>query len=193
MKLKLRYKLNIANDQKIVLYVGSETQRQNVPILIKAFSKLRKRIPNVKLVKIGESQSSDGREKVLKLINDLNIQNDVVFTGYISEEDMPKWYNAADVFVYPCEYAGFGLPPLEAMACGTPVITSNTTSLPEVVGDAGILINPQDIELMVNMMYKILTDNELSEELSKKGIERSKLFNWNESAKLTQEVYNSFK
>ena len=185
-------KLDIANDQKIVLYVGSETPRQNVPILIKAFSELKKRIPNVKLVKIGESQSSDGREKVLKLINDFNIQDDVIFAGYISEEDMPKWYNAADVLVYPCEYAGFGLPPLEAMACGTPVITSNTTSLPEVVGDAGIMINPHDVDLIADMMYKVLTDSELSEELSKKGIERSKRFNWDNAAKLTQEVYNSF-
>ena len=104
---------------------------------------------------------------------------------------MPKWYNAADILVYPCDYAGFGLPPLEAMACGTPVITSNTTSLPEVVGDAGIMIDPQDFELMANKMYDVLTDNKLKDNMINNGLERSKLFNWDDSAKKTLEIYNT--
>ena len=189
---KILENLNIPPLSKIILYVGSEQPRQNVPNVIKAFSKLKKEISDIKLVKIGRPQFYGAREEILKLINDLNLDKDVFFMDYVSEEDLPRWYNAADVLVYPCEYAGFGLPPLEAMACGTPVITSNTTSLPEVVGDAGIMIDPHDVDLMADMMYKVLTDNELSEDLSKKGIERSKLFNWKESAKLTQEVYDSF-
>ena len=134
---------NISNEDKLILYVGSETPRMNVPVLIKAFSKLKKKLPNIKLVKIGESQSYGARENILKLIKDLNLQDDVIFEGYIPEGELPLWYNASDVLVYPCEYAGFGLPPLEAMACGTPVVTSNTTSLPEVVGDAGIMVEPK--------------------------------------------------
>jgi len=183
---------NISNEDKLILYVGSETPRMNVPVLIKAFSKLKKRLPNIKLVKIGESQSYGARENILKLIKDFNLQDDVIFEGYIPEGELPLWYNASDVLVYPCEYAGFGLPPLEAMACGTPVVTSNTTSLPEVVGDAGIMIDPNDIESMSEMIYQVLTDSEFKNELVKKGIERSKLFNWDESARRTRDIYESF-
>ncbi|WP_048187969.1 glycosyltransferase family 4 protein [Methanobacterium paludis] len=182
-------KLNISNDQKVVLYVGSEMPRQNVPVLIKAFAELKKKFPDIKLVKIGESQSYRERENILKLIKDLHLHEDVIFAGYVPEEDMPKWYNAADILVYPCAYAGFGLPPLEAMACGTPVITSNTTSLPEVVGDAGIMIDPQDVDLMADKMYEVFTNNSLKEELVKKGLEQSKRFNWEDSAKKTLEIY----
>ncbi len=184
---------NISNEDKLILYVGSETPRMNVPVLIKAFSKLKKRLPNIKLVKIGESQSYGARENILKLIKDLNLQDDVIFEGYIPEGELPLWYNASDVLVYPCEYAGFGLPPLEAMACGTPVVTSNTTSLPEVVGDAGIMIDPNDIESMSEMIYQVLTDSALREELINKGLERSKQFNWNEAANETRKIYEMLK
>jgi glycosyltransferase involved in cell wall biosynthesis len=91
--------------------------------------------------------------------------------------------------VYPCSYAGFGLPPLEAMACGTPVITSNTSSLPEVVGEAGIMIDPLDIKVMVQKMYQLLIDDELFNNLSKKGLKRAQYFNWDDSAKRTLEIY----
>ena len=185
--------LDISQDSKIVLYVGSEQPRQNVPNLINAFSKLKKRISNIKLVKIGRPQFYGARDKILKLIDDLGLNDDVIFIDYVSEEDLPKWYNASDVLVYPCEYAGFGLPPLEAMACGTPVITSNTTSLPEVVGDGGIMIDPQDVDLMAEMMYKVLINTEFKNELIEKGIKRSKLFTWEDAAKKTQLIYESLK
>jgi glycosyltransferase involved in cell wall biosynthesis len=160
--------------------------------LIKAFAQLKKKIPGIKMVKIGESQGYRGRENILKLINDLHLQEDVIFVGYVPEEDMPKWYNAADILVYPCAYAGFGLPPLEAMACGTPVITSNTTSLPEVVGDAGIMINPQDIELMADEMYDVLTNDTLKDNMTNKGLKRAKLFNWDKAAHKTLNIYGEF-
>jgi len=182
-------KLNLSNDKKIVLYVGSEEPRQNVDKLIKAFAKLKKKEPEVKLLKIGTPNLYGMREKLLKLINDLNLQGDVIFTGFIPEEDLPKWYNAADLLVYPCAYAGFGLPPLEAMACGTPVITSNTTSLPEVVGDAGIMVNPNNINELADKMHEVLTNNGLREDMTKKGLKRAKMFNWNESAKKTMKIY----
>ena len=184
-------KLNIPDNQKIILYVGSEVPRQNVPVLINAFALLKKMIPDIKLVKIGDPQSYGARESILKLINDLKLHDDVVFAGYVPEEDMPKWYNAADILVYPCDYAGFGLPPLEAMACGTPVITSNTTSLPEVVGDAGIMIDPQDFELMADKMYQVLTNSKLNDKMINSGIKRSKLFKWDDSANKTLKIYNT--
>jgi glycosyltransferase involved in cell wall biosynthesis len=181
--------LNIPENSKIVLYVGSEQPRQNVPNLLKAFSKIKKRISNIKLVKIGRPQFYGAREQILELIDDLDLKEDVLFIDYVSEEDLPKWYNAADLLVYPCEYAGFGLPPLEAMACGTPVITSNTTSLPEVVGDAGIMIDPHNIELMSENMYKILTNDGLRNDLGERGIKRSKFFAWDKAARETYKVY----
>lgn len=181
---------NISPKDKVVLYVGSETPRQNVPLLIKAFSKVKEQMPNVKLLKIGDSQSYGAREKNLKLVSDLNLENDVIFSGYVSENDIPKCYNATDLLVYPCSYAGFGLPPLEAMACGTPVLTSDTSSLPEVVGDAGIMIDPHDVDLMADKIYEVLNNDTLKEKLVKKGIERAKLFNWDKSAEETLQIYS---
>jgi glycosyltransferase involved in cell wall biosynthesis len=179
---------NISSDNGIVLYVGSETPRQNVPVLLKAFAILKKKIPGIKLVKIGEPQSYDARMNLLKLINDLELTDDIIFIGYVPEDDMPKWYNAADILVYPCDYAGFGLPPLEAMACGTPVITSNTTSLPEVVGDAGIMIDPIDFEIMADKIYEVLTNKKLKDNMRTNGLKQAKLFNWDVSAKKTFEI-----
>lgn len=182
---------NISDKDKVMLYVGSETPRQNVPDLIRAFYKLKKQMPNVKLLKIGESQSNEARLELLKLINQHDLNDDVIFVGYVSESEMPAWYSAADLLVYPCEYAGFGLPPLEAMACGTPVITSNTTSLPEVVGDAGIMLDPHENERLAEEMYRILNVEKLSKNMTEMGLERAKLFDWDKSAQQTMEVYKS--
>lgn len=102
---------------------------------------------------------------------------------------MAEIYNAVDLFVFPSLYEGFGIPPLEAMACGTPVITSNTSSLPEVVGDAAIQINPYDVEKFAEEMYEVLTNERLKEEMIRKGLERSKMFSWENSAKKTLKVY----
>ena len=183
-------KFKIPDNDKVVLYVGSETPRMNLDFLLKSLSKLKKIFPNFKLIKIGEPQSFGARNHFLNSIIEMGLEENVIFVGYVAEEELPKWYNASDLLVYPCLYAGFGLPPLEAMACGTPVITSNTTSLPEVVGDAGIMVDPDDEEAMTKSIYKVLTDQDLTDDLIKKGLKRSKLFNWEESAKNTLKVYN---
>lgn len=186
---------NISENDKVILYVGSEQPRKNFSSLIKAFSKLKKILPNAKLLKIGNPQQRGARNKLLKLIETLNLQRDIIFVGYVSEKDLPKFYNAADVLVFPSFYEGFGLPPLESMACGTPVITSNTSSLPEVVGDAGIMIDPYDVDTLAKSMYQILTNDELKNDMIKKGLERAKMFSWEQAAKETskmyEEVYNS--
>ena len=104
-------------------------------------------------------------KEIFETIDKLNIRDDVVFTGYVQDEDLPALYNAADLFVYPSLYEGFGLPPLEAMACGTPVITSNTSSLPEVVGDAGIMIDPYDVDKLADAMHEVLYNDRLREDI----------------------------
>jgi glycosyltransferase involved in cell wall biosynthesis len=185
-------KLNLPEGLKFILYVGSETPRQNLPLLLNAFAKLKKKMKGVKLLKIGDPQGYGARGKLLKLINNLGLQNDVIFLGYVSESELPEWYKSVDILIYPCLYAGFGLPPLESMACGTPVITSNTSSLPEVVSDAGIMVDPHDFDSLALKMYEVLTNNSLRNELVKKGIKQAKLFTWEKAAKETNKVYEFF-
>jgi glycosyltransferase involved in cell wall biosynthesis len=182
-------KLGILDTQKIILYVGSEQPRKNIPFLLKAISELKKKLPEIILLKIGTPQVPGAREKLIKLIETLGIEKEVVFVGYVSENELPKYYNAADLFVFPSLYEGFGLPPLEAMACGTPVITSNFTSLPEVVGDSAITIDPYDVNAFAEAMYNLLTDEKLREKMINKGLKRAQLFNWEKSAEKTLKVY----
>ena len=186
--IRMEYKL----PNSYILYVGSEQSRKNFISIIKALYNLKKKynLKDLKLIKAGRSQIHDSqRNKIFDLIKELNLEKDIIFTNYVSEEYLVKLYNAADIFVYPSLYEGFGLPPLEAMACGCPVITSNTSSLPEVVGDAGIMINPYDIDSLTESIHKILADNDLKKELSKKSLERAKFFNWKKTADQTLEVY----
>ena len=170
-----------------ILFVGTLEKRKNVPTLIKAFYKLKKSKLEHKLVIVGGKGWK--YSQIFDLIEELKLQKDVIFTDYVSDEDLVKLYNTADLFVYPSLYEGFGLPPLEAMACGCPVITSNTSSLPEVVGDAGIMIDPYDIDSLKESMLKILTDPELREEMSRKSLERAEIFSWKKTAKETWNVY----
>lgn len=182
-------KFGIKNDEKVILYVGSEQPRKNIPFLLEAVSQLKKKLPEIKLLKVGTPQVPGIREKLHKLIETLGLQKEVIFAGYVSESDLTKYYNAADLFVFPTLYEGFGLPPLEAMACGTPVITSNVTSLPEVVGDSAITTNPYDVNAFAEAMYNLLTDEKLRENMINKGLKRAKLFNWERSAEETFKVY----
>lgn len=182
-------KYAIRENENVILYVGAEEPRKNIQLLINSFSKLKTRVPRVKLLKVGMPNFIGVREKLLKQIEALNLKNDIIFTGYVSEIDLAKIYNAVDLFVFPSLYEGFGMPPLEAMACGTPVITSDTSSLPEVVGDAAVIADPYDTEGLAEKMYTLLTDQTLCKSIIKKGFARSKVFNWDEAAKKTLEVY----
>lgn len=174
---------------RYLLYVGSETPRMNLEVLLEALAKLKNLIPGIKLLKIGEAQSYGAREILLKKVKDLELEKDVIFLGYVAEEDLPGFYRTAEVLVYPCLYAGFGLPPLEAMASGTPVVTSNTTSLPEVVGDAGLMFNPQGVDELVTKLYEVLTYQDLRDKIVKRGLERARIFSWEESAEKTLKLY----
>ncbi|MFC2058406.1 glycosyltransferase family 4 protein [Chloroflexota bacterium] len=186
----------ISDTHKVVLYVGSEQPRQNVPLLIEAFSKLVKILPDVKLLKIGRPQWTGARENLMKLIESSDLQRDVLFIDNISEDDLPKWYNAADLYVYPGLYAGLSMPCLEALACGIPVIScpisiamEEISSLPEDVGDAAMLVNPYDTNQLAEAMYEVLTNDSMGEDMRRRGLERVKKLSWEKAAIETLEVY----
>jgi glycosyltransferase involved in cell wall biosynthesis len=174
----IKYKYKINGDY--ILGIGSNEPRKNFQTLLKSYEYIKERYNiNEKLVIIGKRWTKD----------DMNSYKDVIFTGYIDEEDLPIIYSGAKVFVYPSLYEGFGLPPLEAMACGTPVVASNATSIPEVVGQAGILVNPRDEKEIGEAIANVLKNNNLRQELIEKGFKRVKKFNWQKCIKELEEVY----
>jgi len=119
-----------------------------------------------------------------------NLEQAVLFSGTVRDKDLPLLYNCAKIFVYPSLCEGFGWHPLEAMACGIPVITSNTSSLPEIVDSAGIMVDPTDVSSLCDSMYDLLQDMELWHRMKNKGLERSKLFSWEKAAEETLAVYD---
>lgn len=178
-------------DKPYILYVGSERPRKNLRSLFEAFAVLKKEFPDLKLLKVGPAGRYDEyRRNSEKQLSRLGIKNDVAFIDYVSEYDLVSYYCSAELLAYPSFYEGFGLPPLEAMSCGCPVVASNASSIPEVVGDAGLLVSPHDIEGLAQAMRRVLADNKLRGDMVKKGLEQSKRFSWEKTAKQTQEVYN---
>jgi len=174
-------------DVPFVFYTGSLIPRKNILLLIQAFSKLKSKGFRHKLV-IGGTKNPYARE-IIDATDRLGMSGEIIFTGYLTEQVLVDFYNAADVFVYPSLYEGFGIPPLEAMACGTPVIASNTSSIPEVVGNAGKLINPYDAKELADALEELILDEGYREELSKKGIQRSGMFSWKRTGMETWKIY----
>lgn len=170
------------------LYLGGFSSRKNVKGLILAFDKALTSFPEERSLLIIGSLREEG-EKLKQLVEEKSLQKHVIFGGFSPDEDLPILYNACEAFVYPSLYEGFGLPPLEAMSCGTPVITSNITSIPEVVGDTGLLIDPLNVLNISDALVKIAENSNLREELSSKGFERSKNYSWNNTAKETLKAY----
>ncbi|MCB2293139.1 glycosyltransferase family 4 protein [Clostridium algoriphilum] len=179
---------NLANP--FILYLGGFSERKNISSAIIAFSKVYKDLnKKYDLVIVGDYKDPD--QKLVKLTNELKMESNVIFTGYVPEDHLPLFYNCCDTFIYPSYYEGFGLPPLEAMNCGTPVIASSLTSIPEVVGDGGILINPYDISEISNAIGNLLSYESLRTELSSKALIRAKEFSWQNTARSTLKVYDS--
>jgi glycosyltransferase involved in cell wall biosynthesis len=170
-----------------ILNVGVIEPRKNLNTLLRSFQLVKKKGFPHKLVLCGPRgwKCSD----VDALLNHLGLQEHVIFLGFIPPQALPKLYSSADLFVYPSLYEGFGLPVLEAMACGTPLIASNSSSLPEVVGNAGLLVKPNDSHELAEAMIQVLSHRSLSLELTAKGLQRSKLFSWEQTAKETLKVY----
>jgi glycosyltransferase involved in cell wall biosynthesis len=174
-----------------LLYVGTLEPRKNVVRLLQAFHKLKREgHTDYKLVITGAKGWL--YQNIFSLISKLELHHQVIFTGWVPEEELPILMSGAQVLVYPSLYEGFGLPPLQAMACGTPVITSNISSMPEVVGDAAILIDPYNIDEIATAIHQVLSDGDLRQRMSQMGIERAKLFSLEKEARQTIEIFNSF-
>jgi glycosyltransferase involved in cell wall biosynthesis len=171
-----------------ILFVGRLEPRKNISGIIKAFHSLRVHHDIAqKLVIVGMKDFL--YQRIFDTAKHLKLGKEIIFTGRVEQEDLPILYNGADFFVYPSFAEGFGVPPLEAMACGIPVITSNTTSLPEVVGDAGILVDPQNIDELSQAMYMLIKDADLRGKMKNRGLERSKLFSWHRTADKVLRIY----
>lgn len=177
-------------DGQYLLYLGTLEPRKNIERLIKAYALLKSILPDApKLVLAGRKGWM--YESIFKTVSELKLENSVIFTGYIEDSEAPALLGGATAFLFPSLYEGFGMPPLEAMACGTPVLTSNCSSLPEVVGDAAVLVDPYSVEEIAEGMERLVTDAGLRKELSEKGLERAKDFTWERSAKILMDVYKS--
>ena len=171
-----------------VLYAGNIKPHKNVDRLIEAFSILRKTgLTDVKLLIIGDELSK--YPNLRRTVHRFQLHKHVRFLGFVPDATLSVLYRLASVFVFPSLYEGFGLPPLEAMAAGAPVITSNVSSLPEVVGDAAILIDPMSPPAIAEAMARVLTDSKLRADLVRRGFERVKTFSWERSVARTREVY----
>jgi glycosyltransferase involved in cell wall biosynthesis len=181
-KVKKKYGI----DGNYILFVGRLEPRKNIKGLIDAYILLKNRY-NIKqqLVIVG---MKDALFRDFDIRGE-NIEGNVIFTGGVAQEDLPHIYNGADLFAYPSFAEGFGLPVLEAMACGVPTVTSRTSSLPEVVGDAGVMVDPGDEEDLANGIHKVLTEPGLYTRMKEKGLERSRLFTWKATAELVLQVF----
>jgi len=175
-------------DRPFILSVGRLEPRKNLGRLIEAYWLL--------------SQEADIRHRLLLVgdkgwlydglfaqVGKLKLENNVIFLGFVPDDDLPALLSLADVFAYPSLYEGFGLPPLEAMACGTPVVASNTSCLPEVLGEAALFIDPTDVRPLAETLHRVLTDEELRQDMSKRGLARATQFSWSTSAQKLLAVY----
>lgn len=173
-----------------ILCVGSIQPRKNLSRLLGAYSRLRVAQPESKLPQLVlAGKFAWLYAETLRTIKELRLGNSVVLTGYVPQADLASLYSGALCFVYPSYFEGFGLPPLEAMKCGAPVIVGNKTSLPEIVGDAGLLVDPFDVDDIAAAIRRMVTEPDLRAQLRGKGLERSRLFDWRETARQTLDVY----
>ncbi|MBI4498237.1 MAG: glycosyltransferase family 4 protein [Chloroflexi bacterium] len=165
---------------RFILYLGTLEPRKNLPTLIRAYDRLRRAGCDHALVLAGGRGWMD--DDIFRLVDDLDLGDRVCFPGYVPEEELALWYSAADLLVYPSVYEGFGLPPLEAMACGTPVIVADRSSLPEVVGDAGITFPPERADALADAIAEALADPARREALRAAGLCRAQQFSWSRTA-----------
>lgn len=170
-----------------LLYVGAITQRKNIVRSIEAFAQIAPQFPDLRFVIVGPG--SWLQTPIEATVQRLSIEDKIIMTGRVADEDLPALYAGASAFVFPSLYEGFGLPVLEAMACGTPVVTSNVSSLPEVAGDAALMVDPHDVDALAEAMQRLLTDGELQQDLRQKGLERAATFTWERTARETLQLY----
>lgn len=174
-------------ERPYILYVGALESRKNLPRLLAAYARLREWSDKWRLVIVGARKWKSS--PIFEAVQTLGLEPHITFTGFVEDEHLPALYAGADLFAFPSLYEGFGLPVLEAMACGTPVVTSNSSSLPEVAGDAAILVDPYDVEQIANAMWMVLSQPELAAALREKGLARAAQFTWERTARETIAVY----
>jgi glycosyltransferase involved in cell wall biosynthesis len=183
-RVKEKYNL----PQKIILYVGNLEPKKNIEGIIEAFSRLIKagQIEHTLVIAGKKGWLYDG---IFKIVAEQELHQNIRFLGYVPRGDLPALYNLAELFVFPSFYEGFGIPPLEAMACGTPVLTSNVAAVPEVVGDAAVMVDPNEVQEIADAIRDITGDEKIRAALTEKGFERAKLFSWGKTARDTLKVY----
>jgi len=175
-------------DHGFILYAGTIKPHKNLVRLIEAFATLRRDgFDHLTLLIIGDEISK--LPALRRAVHSHKLHKHVRFLGFVPDDTLAVLYRLAGVFVFPSLYEGFGLPPLEAMASGTPVVTSNISSLPEVVGDAALLVDPYDVGSIVDGMRRVLTDTRLAAEMRKKGLVRAREFSWERSVSRTHDIY----
>ena len=193
------FNLDNANDKKVIfrynieepylLYVGNAYPHKNLEGMIRIFSNIKKEIPNLKLVLVGKEDYFYKRVKAYAL--NFNNGKDIVFPGFVSDKDLQIVYKFAQIYIFTSLYEGFGLSPLEAMSQGCPVISSDKSCLPEVLGASAQYINPKNEEAATKIIIKIFNNKELREELIKKGLRQAQKYSWNKCAQNTLEIYNT--
>ena len=177
-------------DKNFLLYVGGYSPRKNIIGILEAFSLLSPKLRNNLYVVI-TGRKGISYDIYSKRAEDLGIKNSVIFTDFIPLEHLPLFYNACEFLIYPSFYEGFGLPPLEAMACGTPVIASNVTSIPEICSDSALLIDPNNVDQLNSSMISLLSDDSLRNSMIKSGLTNCMKYSWLNTAKDTISAYET--
>jgi len=176
--------------ERFILFVGTLEPRKNVPKLLQAYALLRERWGAAHCLVLAGGRGW-GYDDIEATMARLGLGSEaVILPGFVPQDELPLWYNAADLFVYPAIYEGFGIPPLEAMACGAPVLVSDRSSLPEVVGDAGVVVDPDDVEVMAAAMRDVLFDDERRNALRAASLVRASEFSWVTTAQHTASLYH---
>jgi glycosyltransferase involved in cell wall biosynthesis len=170
-----------------ILYVGVLEPRKNIDRLVAAFGRVADRLPGLDLVIAGKHGWM--YDRIFEQVESLGLANRVRFPGYVPQEDLPGLYGGARVFAYPSRYEGFGLPVLEAMRCGVPVVTTNVSSMPEVAGEGAILVDPDDVSGLADALVRLVEDRALAAELARRGREQASRFSWERCAIETRRVY----
>jgi glycosyltransferase involved in cell wall biosynthesis len=184
VRVRERFQLH----DEFVLYAGNVKPHKNLERLIEAFQLVRRQgLDHLKLVLIGDEISKYAALR--RAVHRYQLHKYVRFLGYVPEQTLAVMYRLAGVFVFPSLYEGFGLPPLEAMASGTPVVTSNVSSLPEVAGDAAVLVDPYDPAAIADGIRRVLTDEALRRDMRRKGLQRARQFSWEQSVQRVREIY----
>ena len=184
-----RKRFNISADSRLILYVGANRPHKNLKVLVEALAQIRHSASDMVLLIVGRRSEQD--VQLSRLIAHYKLDGQVLFAGFVPRGELPHLYNLADVLVMPSFYEGFGLPVLEAMSCGCPVLSSNSASLPEILGNAGRLVPPHDPQMWAGALREILGDEDMRETMSAAGVERARQFDWKTAAVKTIQAYRS--